>query len=108
LVSKISTVTRLREILASYYEIDGSDSERELLLKGTFNGFAEAMLLSGQINHDSIREIVEEEKLRAFEMRRGAQRFAVNGSGRFQSDEAWERFDTPTYLRRPLRCKRKQ
>ena len=107
LVRNKDTEKRLREILREYYELLVSDSRRVHLLKERFNGYSEALLSLGQIDGAALKAIIDEEHFRKFEMTAEARRQVANGASQIWSAQDWERYDEPTYLRRPLRCKRK-
>ena len=107
LVRNRDTEKRLREILREYYELLASDSPREHQLKGRFNGYSEALLTLGQIDKPSLQAIVDEEHFQAFQMTKEARQRAVVGSTESCSERDWGKLDEQTYLRHPLRCKRK-
>ena len=107
LVRNKTAERRLREILQSYYEVISSGSAREHELKGRANGYSEALLSLGQIDGAALKAIIDEEHFRKFEMTADARRQVANGASQIWSAQDWERYDEPTYLRRPLRCKRK-
>ena len=107
LVRNKNTEKRLREMLREYYELLASDSPREHQLKGRFNGYSEALLTLGQIDKPSLQAIVDDEHFQAFQMTKEARQRAVVGSTESWSERDWGKLDEPTYLRRPLRCKRK-
>ena len=98
---------RLREILREYYGLLASDSPREYQLKGRFNGFSEALLTLGKIDKPSLQAIVDDEHFQMFQMTKEVRKSAVVGSTESWSERDWGKLDEPTYLRRPLRCKRK-
>ena len=107
LVRNKATEKRLREILREYYELLASDSPREYQLKGRFNGYSEALLTLGQIDKPSLQAIVDDEHFQMFQMTKEVRKSAVVGSTESWSERDWRKLDEPTYLRRPLRCKRK-
>ena len=107
LVRNKAAERRLREILQSYYEVISSGSAREHELKGRVNGYSEALLSLGQIDGAALKAIIDEEHFIKFEMTAEARRQVANGASQIWSAQDWERYDEPTYLRRPLRCKRK-
>ena len=107
LVRNKNSEKRLREILREYYELLASDSPREHQLKGRFNGYSEALLTLGQIDKPSLQAIVDDEHFQAFQMTKEARQRAVVGSTESWSEREWGKLDEPTYLRRPLRCKRR-
>ena len=107
LVRNKNTEERLREMLREYYELLASDSPREYQLKGRFNGYSEALLTLGQIDKASLQAIVDDEHFQAFQMTKEARQRAVVGSTESWSERDWGKLDEPTYLRRPLRCRRK-
>ena len=98
---------RLREILHNYYDVISSGSAKEHELKGRVNGYSEALLSLGQIDRTALKKIFEEEHFQAFQMTKEARQGAVVGSTESWSERDWGKLDEPTYLRRPLRCKRK-
>ena len=107
LVRNKDTEKRLREILQSYYEVISSGSAREHELKGRAKGYSEALLSLRQIDSAALKAIIDEEHFRKFEMTAEARRQVASGASQIWSAQDWERYDEPTYLRRPLRCKRK-
>ena len=107
LVRNKNTEKRLREILREYYELLASDLPREYQLKGRFNGYSEALLTLGQIDKASLQAIVDDEHFQMFQMTKEARQIAAVGSTEAWSERDWRKLDEPTYLRRPLRCKRK-
>ncbi len=107
LVRNKNTERRLREILREYYELLAGDSPRHHQLKGRFNGYAEALLTLGQIDKSSLQAIIHNEHFQMFQMTKEARQNAVVGSTESWSDRDWAKLDEPTYIRRPLRCKRK-
>ena len=107
LVRDKDTEKRLREILRQYYELLASDSPHQNQLKGRFNGYSEALLTLGQIDKPSLQAIVDDEHFQMFQMTKEARQRAVVGSTETWSDRDWGKLDEPTYIRRPLRCKRK-
>ena len=107
LVRNKNTEKRLREILREYYGLLASDSPREYQLKGRFNGYSEALLTLGQIDKTSLQAIVDDEHFQMFKMTKEARQSAVVGSTEAWSERDWRKLDEPTYIRRPLKCKRK-
>ena len=107
LVRNKAAERRLREILQNYYEVISSGSAREHELKGRANGYSEALLSLGQIDGAALKSIIDEEHFRKFEMTAEARRQVSSGANQLWSAQDWERYDEPTYLRRPLRCERK-
>ncbi len=107
LVRNKNTERRLREILQNYYDVISSGSLKENELKGQVNGYSEALLSLGQIDRTALKRIFEEEHFKKFQMSKEARLQVANGSSQSWSEQDWVRYDEPTYLRRPLRCKRK-
>ena len=107
LVRNKNTERRLREILQNYYEAISSGSTREHELKGRANGYSEALLSLGQIDRTALKRIFEEEHFKKFQMSKEARLQVANGSSQIWSEQDWDKYDEPTYIRRPLRCGRK-
>ena len=98
---------RLRQLLNSYYELLDSNSPREAELKGTVSGFCEALILTRQMDAASVKKIMDQAHHQYFGMDRDTRYYAVQGSGHIWSQPDWEKFDQPTYARRPRRSDRK-
>ena len=98
---------RIRQLLRSYYDLLDSGTPAEVECKGRINGFCEALILSSQTSAERIRTIFNEEHLGHFGMTREARYYRVSGSDQIWAQRDWEKFDRPTYTRRPLRCDRK-
>ena len=98
---------RLRQLLKSYYEILDSKTEREFESKGRVNGFCEALILSGQADTETLQDLLNNEHVRYFGFTREARYYKAVNSDQAWSERDWGRFDEPTFMRRPLRCKRK-
>ena len=107
LVRNKNTERRLREILQNYYDVISSGSPKEHELRGRVNGFSEALLSLGQIDKSSLKSIFEEVHFKKFQMSKEARLQVANGSSQIWSEQDWGRYDEPTYIRRPLRCRRK-
>ena len=107
LVRNKNTERRLREILQNYYDVISSGSSKEHELKGLVNGYSEALLSLGQIDRTALKRIFEEEHFKKFQMSKQARMQVANGSSQIWSEQDWGRYDEPTYIRRPLRCRRK-
>ena len=98
---------RLRQLLKSYYELIDSNTSQEYEYKGRVNGFCEALIYSGQTDPETIQAIFNREHLEHFGMTREARYYQVVGSEEMWGQRDWEKFDRPTYARRPLPCKKK-
>ena len=98
---------RLRQLLKAYYELIDSDTSQEHECKGRINGFCEALIQSGQTDPETIQNIFNREHLDHFGMTREARYYQVVGSEEMWGQRDWEKFDRPTYARRPLPCKKK-
>ena len=107
LVRNKNTERRLREILQNYYDVIPSGSSKEHELKGLVNGYSEALLSLGQVDRTALKRIFEEEHFKKFQMSKEARLQVANGSSQIWSEQDWGKYDEPTYIRRPLRCRRK-
>ena len=107
LVTEKKSEKRIRQLLRSYYELIDSGTPAELECKGRINGFCEALVLTGQTDAESVRAIFNDEHLGHFGMTREARYYRVSGLDQIWTQRDWEKFDRPTYIRRPLRCERK-
>ena len=108
LVTNENSEKRIRQLLRTYYELVDSGTPAEMECKGRINGFCEALVLTGQTDADSISAVLNEEHQAYFGMTREAKYYRVSGSEQIWSERDWDKFDRPTYTRRPLRCERKQ
>ena len=107
LVRNKATEKRLREILQNYYEVLSSGSAKEHELRGRINGYSEALLSLGQMDKAALKAITDEEHFKKFQMTAEARRRVAGGTTQIWSERDWGRYDEPTYIRRPLRCKRR-
>ena len=101
------SVDRFRRLLRSYYKTADSGANKEHECKGRANGFAEALLMTTPLTENEIDKIVEKEHLDFFGITREKRFYATANSAGQWVERNWDKFDQPTYARRPLRCKKK-
>lgn len=87
-------------LLRQYMHIRGSNSVREIELRGQVKGFRDALLLAKLINERRSEEMFAEAHLEVFGISPSAGNLTLGVSVTQLSNSDWERFDTPTFVRR--------
>ena len=87
-------------LLREYLHLRGSGSSREAELKGQVRGYRDALLLAKLISEKRSEEMFAEAHLEVFGVSRSAGNLTLGVSVTQLNDSDWERFDTPTFVRR--------
>ena len=93
----------LSSLICEYLHVQGANCPQEIELKGRLRGFREALKLAKLVRDDRFQELFSECHLRVYGMTRGAKSLAIGVAAQQLTMDDWERFDTPTVLRRGLR-----
>ena len=106
-MANINSMTRLKQLVRNYYKATESGTSKGHELRGRANGFVEALLLTTKITKKQIDDLIEKEHLEFFGMTREKRFLTAGNSDSKQIEKNWGKYDEPTYMRRPLRCKKK-
>ena len=90
----------LGALMREYMHMQGSHCVQEIELKGRLKGFKDALKLARLVNDDRFQELFSEAHLDIFDMTRGAKSLAIGVAAQQLTMDDWEKFDTPTVMRR--------
>ena len=90
----------LGALIREYMHIQGSNCAQEIELKGRLKGVKDALKLARLVNDDRFQELFSEAHLEVFGMSRGAKSLAIGVAAQQLTMDDWEKFDTPTVMRR--------
>ena len=95
----------LAELLREYMHIQGGNCSREVELRGQLKGYRDALKLAKLVTDDRFQELFSEAHLEVFGMTRGAKSLAIGVPAQQLTMNDWDKFDTPTVMRRGPRSK---
>ena len=90
----------LGALIREYMHIQGSNCAQEVELKGRLKGFKDALKLARLVNDGRFQELFSEAHLEVFGITRGAKSLAIGVAAQQLTMGDWEKFDTPTVMRR--------
>ena len=90
----------LCSLIREFIYLRGSNGVREAELRGQLRGFREALLLTKQLTEDRFQEMFAAAHLEVLGMTTSVSSAALGVSVNQLNLSDWEKFDTPTFVRR--------
>ena len=90
----------LGALIREYMNMQGSNCVQEIELRGRLKGFKDALELARLVNDSRFQELFSEAHFEVFGMTRGAKSLAIGVAAQQLTMDDWEKFDTPTVIRR--------
>ena len=87
-------------LIRQYMHIQGSNCAQEIELKGRLKGFKDALKLARLVDDSRFQQLFSEAHFEVFGMTRGAKSLTIGVPAQQLTMGDWEKFDTPTVLRR--------
>ena len=104
---QIMLVKKAEEALTALFKeflyLEGSNCPRETEIKGRLKGFKEALELARLVKDDRFQELFAAAHLEIHGMTSSAKNLAIGVSAQQLTANDWDRFDTPTVVRRRAR-----
>ena len=93
----------LAALLKEFMYLEGSNCPKETEIKGKLKGFKEALQLARLVKEDRFQELFAAAHLEIHGMTSSAKNLAIGVSAQQLTTNDWDKFDTPTVVRRRAR-----
>ena len=90
----------IRRIMREFMYVEGSNCAEEAALKGKLDGYREAFQLARLVKEDRFDELFAQTHMEVHGMTQGAKSMHIGVSVQQLTTNDWEKFDSPTLLRR--------
>ena len=90
----------LTAVLREYMHLEGSGCAREIELRGKLTGMKEALALARLVKEDRFQELYASAHLEGHGMTMRAKSLSIGVPAQQLTMADWERFETPTVIRR--------
>ena len=90
----------LGALIRQYLQLEGTRCAKEIELKGRLDGFRDALKLARLVDDSRFQQLFSEAHFEVFGMTRGAKSLTIGVPAQQLTMGDWEKFDTPTVLRR--------
>ena len=94
----------LAALLKEFMYLEGSNCPKETEIKGKLKGFKEALQLARLVKEDRFQELFAAAYLEIHGMTSSAKNLAIGVSAQQLTTNDWDKFDTPTVVRRRARA----